>query len=480
MATGLFTLRQVLQGIRQGAWTGNIAPKWVEYLVVAGGGGAQYGGGGAGGLLAGILAVTPGATLTVTVGAGGAANTVSTGSNSVFGSITALGGGNGNIPGVSGGSGGGSWNVSAGGQGTFGQGNAGGYSPASVASGGGGAGTIGLGTNNASGYGGNGGAGIASAINGTITTYAGGGGGYGGTTAGVGGVGGGGNGSTTTTPVAGTVNTGGGAGGGTAGGLGTGGSGIVIVRYPGSTQFYTGGTVWASYNGYVVHVFTATGTLAPTTPTAIKPQPVAIGAAYGGGYFAGQITQSGTVYNLVVCDKTVGQSTLKKWGTYNVTTGITSVINGPVNSAAMAALGAAYEGAVFCEAVNSGGYTDWYLPAQNELEVCYFFLRPGTLSDYTNRSTGTSGQNANAVAPEPISTTYTATVPGQTSATAFRTGASSQEFPELYHWSSSENNATDAWVQQFGGGTGGDAGGLQFSMAKSETRHVRAIRRVAA
>ena len=232
MAQGLFTLRQVNQAIRQKAWSGTQKTNFVEYLVVAGGGGAQYGGGGGGGLLTGIVSVVAGTSYTVTIGAGGAANTVGTGSNSVFGSITALGGGNGNMPGVSGGSGGGSWNVNTGGQGTFGQGNAGGYSPASVASGGGGAGTIGLGTTNASGYGGNGGAGIASAINGTITTYAGGGGGYGGTTAGVGGVGGGGNGSPTTTPVAGTVNTGGGAGGGTAGGLGTGGSGIVIVSYP--------------------------------------------------------------------------------------------------------------------------------------------------------------------------------------------------------------------------------------------------------
>ena len=52
MATGLFNLKQVNQAISQGAWSGYIAPKWVEYLCVAGGGGGGSGsnlaGGGAG------------------------------------------------------------------------------------------------------------------------------------------------------------------------------------------------------------------------------------------------------------------------------------------------------------------------------------------------------------------------------------------------------------------------------------------------
>ena len=51
---------------------------------------------------------------------------------------------------------------------------------------------------------------------------------------------------------------------------GSGGSGVVIVRYPGNVQFYTGGTVTYS-NGYIVHNFTASGTLSPiTTPTVVS------------------------------------------------------------------------------------------------------------------------------------------------------------------------------------------------------------------
>jgi hypothetical protein len=285
MATGLFNLKQVNQAISQGAWSGYIAPRWVEYLTVAGGGGASTtstsGGGGGGGLLTGIVTVSAGASYTVTVGAGGAtaSTTGNTGANSVFGSISALGGGGGsqsNTGATAGGSGGGAGGGTGaiGGAGTSGQGNAGGNAGSiSGASpfpscGGGGAGTVGLAPKGS--VAGDGGAGIASAITGTVVTYAGGGGGgiYNTGTPGNGGVGGGGTGGVTT-GSAGGGNTGGGGGGAGFGAGAAGGSGIVVVRYPGNVQFYTGGTVTYS-NGYIVHNFTANGTLAPTTPTVVS------------------------------------------------------------------------------------------------------------------------------------------------------------------------------------------------------------------
>jgi hypothetical protein len=85
-----------------------------EYLVVAGGGGGGNGdfyytggGGGAGGLLTGSLPISSGTQYTVTVGGGG--GQVPNGSNSVFASITAIGGGAGATAygGSAGGSGGG-------------------------------------------------------------------------------------------------------------------------------------------------------------------------------------------------------------------------------------------------------------------------------------------------------------------------------------------------------------------------------------
>jgi len=295
MASGLFTLKQVNQAVQQGGWSGYSAPKWVEYLVVAGGGGGgteNSGGGGAGGLLTGIATVTAGSSYTITVGAGGVGTSTSTatgsiGSNSAFNTITTLGGGGGgsrfSTTSMSGGSGGGAGQNNGGnsssprygGEGTLNQGNSGGTylsdSPRWAGAGGGGAGTAGTGSTTS--IAGNGGSGISSSITGVIKTYAGGGGGgtRDGLIPGYGGIGGGGTGasSSSATGSNGLVNTGGGAGGGGQGySGGTGGSGVVVVRYPGNVQFYTGGAITYA-NGYIVHTFVASGTLVPTTPTVI-------------------------------------------------------------------------------------------------------------------------------------------------------------------------------------------------------------------
>jgi hypothetical protein len=293
MANGLFNLKQVVQAVQQGGWPAQKTPA-VEYLVVAGGGGGarQTGacgaGGGAGGLLMGIDPVPNGQTLLVTVGAGGAGQVGNgagtSGANSVFGAISSTGGGGGgsydNIVGtgvgLNGGSGGGGsgQGTTSGwppGNGIVGQGNAGGGlvgTDGTAAGGGGGASTAGLKPVNSGSMAGNGGAGIASAISGTVTTYAGGGGGGGYyANGGTGGVGGGGNGGYSgTAATSGTLYTGGGGGGNSQNGAsGSGGDGIVIVSYPdvyaaattvnatastsGSGSFYNAGVGALGYSG---------------------------------------------------------------------------------------------------------------------------------------------------------------------------------------------------------------------------------------
>lgn len=202
------------------------------------------------------------------------------------------------------------------------------------------------------------------------------------------------------------------------------------------------------------------GNYTPALPT--------IGSVYGGGFFAGQINVSGTKYNLVVAPKSTGEASGKTWGVYGTTTGITSVINGPTNSASLAALGSSYEAAVFCEGLTIGGYTDWYLPAKNELEVLYYFLKPTTNANNTS-----SGSNANAVSPEPISTNYTSGSPAQTSAgIGFRTGET-EAFDGGYYWTSTEVNDIYARLQQFNSGN-------QVFLNKNTGNLVRAVRRVPA
>jgi hypothetical protein len=275
-----------------------------EYLVVAGGGGGASwygGGGGAGGLLSGTSSISVGSTRLITVGTGGAgrpstvagANATdafgSKGANSVFGNLTALGGGGApgyNAAGLSeimdGGSGAGGRPNNYSSAYAFGvslssQGNSGGIgNPTSSGQyadfGGGGGGAGGAGQNGASG--GQGGLGAQSSITGTALFYAGGGGGGAGTqgetAAGGSGVGG-----TGTSNVSGgnaVANTGSGGGGSTnldpsGGGVGgNGSSGVVIIAYPNTFPALTiPGTLTynePSRSGYRVYRFTAgTGTV---------------------------------------------------------------------------------------------------------------------------------------------------------------------------------------------------------------------------
>ena len=200
------------------------------------------------------------------------------------------------------------------------------------------------------------------------------------------------------------------------------------------------------------------GTYKPALPTVI-------GQAYGGGFYAGKINVSGTQYYLIVSPKASGE-TSAAWGVFGVTTGTTSVIDGPTNSADLAALGALYAAATFCEGLTIGGYSDWYLPAKNELEVLYYFLKPTTTANDTG-----SGSNANAVSPEPYNTNYTSGNPAQTSAgIGFRTGETNA-FISNYYSSSTEKNSSSVEDQDF-------ADGRQSGDSKSDSLNVRAVRRI--
>ena len=269
----------------------------VEVLVVAGGGAGGghggndgSGGGGAGGLIyKSNYVVVPNSGITVTVGNGAAGQTSkgiigANGQNSVFGSLTASGGGGGgsegpagNRDGAPGGSGGGAggYGVKAGGTGVIGQGFPGGNCTGPGDGGGGGAGAPGE-----DGGTGKGGDGLVFNISGKPKFYAGGGGAGGdqrnarGSLGGFGGAGGGGRGQDATNAVAalsgldGTGGGGGGAGGdgsnsaGTTLSSGGGGKGVVVVRYPGP-QRATGGDVIESIGGYTIHTFNNSGTFTP-------------------------------------------------------------------------------------------------------------------------------------------------------------------------------------------------------------------------
>jgi hypothetical protein len=254
-------------------------------------------------------------------------------------------------------------------------------------------------------------------------------------------------------------------------------TGYTVVSTPGGltgTGASSPVTVTGLTNGtaYTFKVF-ATNSYGPSaisaasnSVTPVAP-PSVIGEAYGGGYYAGQIGVGGVAtHYLIIGPVSSAQSTLMwKNVSPSATAGADSVINGPQNTADMVADGTAtvYPAAHFCNNLTIGGYTDWYMPAKNELEICYYNLKPTTSSNITS-----VGSNTNAV---PTHGNYTTGTPAQTSVTAFQEG-NSQAFPTNDYWSSTEYSDARAWVQVFGNGS-------VENIDKDISNKVRAIRRIA-
>lgn len=229
----------------------------------------------------------------------------------------------------------------------------------------------------------------------------------------------------------------------------------------------TGGT---SYT-FTVTATNAVGTSAASAASNSITTALVIGQAFGGGFFAGQISTAGNSiadYNLVVGPVASAQNNSIAYKNVNTaTTGADSVIEGPQNTADIVADGNAtvYPAGHFCNDLVIGGFSDWYMPAKNELEICYYNLKPGTTSNQT-----AYGINPNAVPAR--ASNYTAGTPAQTSATIFRTGGTEAFAVTLPYWSSTEGSATTAWELYF------LYGRLRIN-SKYAVYRVRAVRRVA-
>jgi hypothetical protein len=204
--------------------------------------------------------------------------------------------------------------------------------------------------------------------------------------------------------------------------------------------------------------------------------PAVIGEPFGGGFFAGYISHTADgnpTHALIVAPRATGATgtgytltTNLQWKTANTTTaGTTSDFDGAANTAAMVTAGIAdHPAAEFCVNLSIGGFTDWYLPARYELDIAYFNLKPTTAANITSW-----GSNIYSVPRRGINNTTT--YPSQTALTAFNTSA--EAFVAHIIWSSTENNATLAWLSRF-------SDGLQDPNIKLNTlTAVRAFRRIA-
>ena len=207
-----------------------------------------------------------------------------------------------------------------------------------------------------------------------------------------------------------------------------------------------------------------------------------IGEAFGGGFYAGKIVEGGTEYYIIVAPKSSGENSSKQFKTASTAapSATQTLNNGPAASSSMNS--ATYPAAQFCEGLTIGDFSDWYLPARDELELCYRNLKPTTTANNTSdrsKSTitypegndllaDTMGVNRNS---NPTGAAYTSGTPSQTSVTAFITGGT-EAFASFSYWSSSEFSDTNAWRQSF-------INGGQFTNGKNDSSYVRAVRRLA-
>lgn len=188
------------------------------------------------------------------------------------------------------------------------------------------------------------------------------------------------------------------------------------------------------------------------------------GLLMGGGFYVGRILMDDGEHALIVAPKAEGElPEAVRWHTqYGEVPGCHSDYNGLANTEAMAAAG--IEVAQWARKLRIGGFDDWCIPAQDQIELCYRYLKPGT---DTNSLFNRSGINVSAVPP---TRPYTRALPVQTPVEAFRTGGV-EAFEEAGYWSSTPlaSHPNIAWMQWF-------VNGYQYYFHEDLKFRVRAVR----
>jgi hypothetical protein len=193
--------------------------------------------------------------------------------------------------------------------------------------------------------------------------------------------------------------------------------------------------------------------------------PSVLGAPFQGGFYAGRLNVGDIEYAIIVAPKAEGEHADTRWNAdTKFVNGALSYNDGLTNTTAMSKAGSQL--AQWARRLKIGGFSDWYLPSQDELELCYRHLKPSTDKNYC---WARSGINLSAVPP---TRPYTPDVPKQTKAKAFKNGGT-HAFNQIWHWTSTQHAADPggAWMQSFGDGS-------QGTTRKSLVYRARAVRRI--
>lgn len=177
-------------------------------------------------------------------------------------------------------------------------------------------------------------------------------------------------------------------------------------------------------------------------PSTKESTPI-IGTAMAGGYYAGRILIDGNPFALIVTPKAEGEHKPDIWiPNRKEVPDARSYNDGLANTQAMAEAGSKL--AKWALGLEISGTNDWYLPAQDELEIIYRNLKPTTDK---NSCYARSGINLSTFDP---TRPYTPEFPLQTPAEAFKQGGS-EAFTADWYWSSTQyaSHSDYAWFQHF-------------------------------
>lgn len=190
--------------------------------------------------------------------------------------------------------------------------------------------------------------------------------------------------------------------------------------------------------------------------------PTIAGTAFAGGFYAGRFQIEGEEYALIVAPKAVGEHDATAWGEYGQDIeGARSYNDGRANTEAMAAAGSTL--AQWALQLEINGFSDWYLPSRDELELCYRNLKP---TEDENYCTWRDGDNPSSL---PAGYPYTEASPAQVADPAFQ-AEGAEAFQAATYWSSTQFSPDLAWFQVFGVG-------LQYGGRKDYARRAVAVRR---
>ncbi len=187
----------------------------------------------------------------------------------------------------------------------------------------------------------------------------------------------------------------------------------------------------------------------------------AIGAAFEGGFYGGQIQSHRGFKRMAVvwAPKAQGEITGAWLPTYEAVLG-TNCWHSMDNTRAMAAAGSPIAAWALDREIN--GHRDWCVPARDVLELGYRHLKP---TDYKTYGGFRDGDNPSSV---PVGYPYAESLPVRTGVEAFRDGGP-EAFEEAWYWSSTQYSEDYAWGQLFGSG-------YQYTNDKKFEGRVRLVR----